>query len=894
MSPNQMIQQLVAQKYNLFNVGENKIPVNKKGNKMTDWQLKNYEELVKEHNYNSNLWGISLGRQENNRCIMSLDFDIYIKKTDSYCEKMKERFNTYDSNCANKNGMYSSSTCGNKNVLIDYTDSETLMSWVNEFTKVGKRVEGKRDFQFKLENNHFEIFLKGNQVIPPSQTKCKKTEQLGAARTLLEPDNMFYVINSDENCFTFQFVKDLFEENDRINPPPSAAPKRKRVPESSSPSITPTPTTKNCADDSYNVNLNEYMEYAEIISMDHIQSGAYDTWIKLIWALKSEGDDKLKEVAERLAERAERDLKVYVDKFWDNNGKGGLTIGTFLHFARISDEKAYFAIKEKYHPSIESVFRNHITSENMIMTATHKQFANLYFETRKNKVFLQDNHIYLYYKNEWRKEIEKDCKLLKCDISNTIASYIKACLQFIHSEMCEQLNDKDKTQALVKLQKNMISVKIATENYSFTTHVCSTLKDQLTDQFTKQVFDIGSQDHYNINFKNGVYDMKAKLFRKRFETDLITKTLDYDYITKDKVPIEISKDVYRFFEEIQPDESQRKFTLGYLAYCITGNIEHQIFKMNIGYTASNGKSTEMSIHHTVFPIYTKKLNSQTFNEDYTKKHKHIMSLLTDPIRLAYMEELGAKKLDIDFTKDFVDAKNISCEVMYGTDTTKPIQAKLMTCSNKDFKMDVDEGIKRRGKVQHYRSQFTDKEGEIDKEKHFYNKDKKFPNKFDDVLYKNAYFHLLLQYVDKLEVPEKNEDEFHEMCNDNDTFKNIFEDNFTITKDVNDIVNWKQCVDILTNGKKFERTAITSDMKRLGIEYCKNKKKNNVAGCYIGLQIKTIEESGTLNDLICGCGINLICICKCEHPKYELCHLSNSEHKNYCIYCNKWECRCKYK
>ena len=145
---------------------------------MFEWELKNYEELVKEHDYNSNLWGIHLGRQENGRYIMSLDFDIYQKATDSDCEKMKERFDTYDFYCANNNGMYSSSTDGNKNVLIDYTDSKTLMSLVNELNKA----------KFTLENGKFEILLKRNQVIPPSHTICKKTEKLGNARTFVDPN----------------------------------------------------------------------------------------------------------------------------------------------------------------------------------------------------------------------------------------------------------------------------------------------------------------------------------------------------------------------------------------------------------------------------------------------------------------------------------------------------------------------------------------------------------------------------------------------------------------------------------------------------------------------------------------------------------------------------------
>ena len=73
------------EKYKLFNVNVDKAPITKKGYVMLEWELKTYNELLKEHNYNSNLWGLSLGIQENGKYILSLDFDIYLKASNSNC-----------------------------------------------------------------------------------------------------------------------------------------------------------------------------------------------------------------------------------------------------------------------------------------------------------------------------------------------------------------------------------------------------------------------------------------------------------------------------------------------------------------------------------------------------------------------------------------------------------------------------------------------------------------------------------------------------------------------------------------------------------------------------------------------------------------------------------------
>ena len=88
--------------------------------------------------------------------------------------------------------------------------------------------------------------------------------------------------------------------------------------------------------------------------------------------------------------------------------------------------------------------------------------------------------------------------------------------------------------------------------------------------------------------------------------------------------------------------------------------------MNIGYTAANGKTTEMDIHEKAFPLYTEKLDRTIFSKTCTKRHKYANKLVTCPIRLAYINELDDSKLDEDFLKDFADGKDLPLEQMYGT------------------------------------------------------------------------------------------------------------------------------------------------------------------------------------------------------------------------------------
>ena len=183
--------------------------------------------------------------------------------------------------------------------------------------------------------------------------------------------------------------------------------------------------------------------------------------------------------------------------------------------------------------------------------------------------------------------------------------------------------------------------------------------------------------------------------------------LDWNY--KESIDQDIINKVDSFYSKLQPNKQQKEFSLQWLAYNLTGETSKQKFKMNIGYSASNGKSTEFKIHDLVFNIYSQKLDSKTFNLNNDKRHKQLIHLIKKPVRFSYCEELKTDKLDVDFIKDFVDGSNINVEIMYGTSESKNIQAKLTTCSNKDFNIDIDKGILRRGLVQYYESKFINKD-----------------------------------------------------------------------------------------------------------------------------------------------------------------------------------------
>ncbi len=359
------------------------------------------------------------------------------------------------------------------------------------------------------------------------------------------------------------------------------------------------------------------------------------------------------------------------------------------------------------------------------------------------------------------------------------------------------------------------------------------MNDVLTAMEMQSIeFDINAEQYNNLQFRNGVLMLDhvsigpngeadtSCAFRQREKSDYVTKTLDWDFGVA--IPAAVSK-VEEIFSQIQPRPEQRKLQLGYLAYSLTGNTDAQTFKINVGYSASNGKSCECQIHDACFGLYTMKLHKGTFNEGNQKAHKFLIGLISDPIRYAYIEELDRRKLDADMLKDFVSGGKITVEVMYGTSITRPTQAKLATNSNKDINVDMDEGVLRRGMMQTYDSKFVlTPLGNVNPPQ--FKKIEGLHKMFHEEGYRRAYLHVLLPHVvsyyrNGLFKPASAVNDFATVVGEYDAFKNALMDVCEVGSESDRI--WKEdLVEALRGSlsRGLSWVKILPEIKRLGYVY----------------------------------------------------------------------------
>ena len=451
------------------------------------------------------------------------------------------------------------------------------------------------------------------------------------------------------------------------------------------------------------------------------------------------------------------------------------------------------------------------------------------------------NGYYYNINNIWE-EIESSF------ILNLISEKLRSIIKFEFNRYLKKRKTKAKKKIITHFKKLLEKVETA----KFLENIYKLAKSELLGKdFNKNL----DNCKHIISFKNGIYDIKTKTFRKRVKEDYITCCLDYDYV-KD-YSNRAREDILKIFSNISNDDKElTEFNLDWLGYCLTGETAEQKFLMIIGDKASNGKSTMMKIFKSVFPIYYYKAKSNLFELTNNKRHKTLAKMKESPVRLLCIEELSKKKQDIDTIKEIVDGEDIENEILFATMQQLPINYKIIIISNKDSVFDPDNGIIRRGLKEEVVNRFISKEeyDKIKNKKGIYIKDKYLLTKFkEDNNYRIALCHILIERASKyyekgLYIPDKIADNFKELAEENDNMLAFLNKYFIISEDDDKRIYKKDFLDLWNREHNTKTSWITllSDVKR-HVKYRKdlailgnNAINKNKQGVLLGLELKPEE------------------------------------------------------
>ena len=466
---------------------------------------------------------------------------------------------------------------------------------------------------------------------------------------------------------------------------------------------------------------------------------------------------------------------------------------------------------------------------------SHERFANIFFKFSVTPlVVLSKKEIYMYNPEfKYYQHVDQTGRLMSL-VSDVLHKALNEIHVHFKNKLLEvktdaELDQSDKDEALNELKRVIKQVNTATKNIETTTFIKNVLEQIISRSIlSKEEQEKLERLDNHLNFRNGKLNLKTMEFGERSEADFVTEYLNYDFQVK--VNKEVKSEVVEVLKKIcNSDDDDYEFITNFLAYCITSETKEQKYLNVVGPSASNGKSTIIKLMEEALSIYIFKAKKDLFSEAYSKGHKYFAQ--TKNKRIVYIEELDKKKVDADLIKDVVDGNQINNEVLFATTEKIDINFKLMFLSNNLMNFDADSGIKRRLIHFEFRNKFVSLQ-DLEKERinHKIGKvfalDSSLVSKFHtNDSYKNALIHILIkkakQYFDSgLTIPEKYVEIAKEICEENDKFKNFFENHFEITnKDVDRIAK-DELRDMYNSYTKcnFSASSIMTDIQRLQLKY----------------------------------------------------------------------------
>jgi hypothetical protein len=272
-------------------------------------------------------------------------------------------------------------------------------------------------------------------------------------------------------------------------------------------------------------------------------------WMDIGWILYSigEGSD---EAFNQWLEFSERDS----DKFdegvcqneWEKMTKKDKTLGSLKFYAACDSPEEYNKWKQ------ESLSKN---VKNILDSCTHYDIATMMYDLYGNdfRYDIKNEVWYCFKKHKWWPN-HKGADL-RDRISTDIVERITAEGNKIMANQSNLLDGKNNQKEYTEKLKRMY--KIISDLKSFT--FCSNVMNQCCLTFRDEKFEEKlDQNKYLIAFNNGIYDLKANVFRAGRPEDYISKSMSIDYVEYNYNSKEV-REVEIFLEKIFPDRSLRNY-----------------------------------------------------------------------------------------------------------------------------------------------------------------------------------------------------------------------------------------------------------------------------------------------------------------------------------------------
>jgi P4 family phage/plasmid primase-like protien len=493
-------------------------------------------------------------------------------------------------------------------------------------------------------------------------------------------------------------------------------------------------------------NLREAYELAMILPVEYYGEGSYLKWMKVGWALSNISKKLFIAWVAFSAKSPTFQFDSIPDLYekwtnFDTNNNQGLTKRSIIYWAREASPTEFRRINEAsigYYmdQSIKYLTLNGMSKGDQHIGCGDTDIAKILYMMYKDNYAcagLKADKWYRFAKHRW---VEDECGT---SLRRHISDELKELYRIKCEEFTNKLHDPSQTDDKMKVYEGL-SNKILEiiGKLSQTTHKDHILKEAREQFFDPEVsfMDLLDSNPYLLSCKNGVIDIKNKVFRPGRAEDYLSKCTNINYTKLDRTrDAKTIAEIEDFFEKLFPNKALRQYMWQHLASILVGVNLNQKLHLYIG-NGENGKSVLMDLmsqclgdYYAISPI---SLITQS-RQKQGQASPDIVAL--KGVRLACMQEPSKDdKINDGAMKELTSGvEPIKGRNLFSTPITFVPQCKIVVCSNNFMKVETrDHGTWRRLAVVDFESLFTENPVTDDPDKPYqYKVDRTIKEKFGE-------------------------------------------------------------------------------------------------------------------------------------------------------------------
>jgi P4 family phage/plasmid primase-like protien len=493
-------------------------------------------------------------------------------------------------------------------------------------------------------------------------------------------------------------------------------------------------------------NLREAYELAMILPVEYYGEGSYLKWMKVGWALSNISKKLFIAWVAFSAKSPTFQFDSIPDLYekwsnFDTNNNQGLTKRSIIYWAREASPTEFRRINEAsigYYmdQSIKYLTLNGMSKGDQHIGCGDTDIAKILYMMYKDNYAcagLKADKWYRFAKHRW---VEDECGT---SLRRHISDELKELYRIKCEEFTNKLHDPSQTDDKMKVYEGL-SNKILEiiGKLSQTTHKDHILKEAREQFFDPEVsfMDLLDSNPYLLSCKNGVIDIKNKVFRPGRAEDYLSKCTNINYTKLDRTrDAKTIAEIEDFLEKLFPNKALRQYMWQHLASILVGVNLNQKLHLYIG-NGENGKSVLMDLmsqclgdYYAISPI---SLITQS-RQKQGQASPDIVAL--KGVRLACMQEPSKDdKINDGAMKELTSGvEPIKGRNLFSTPITFIPQCKIIVCSNNFMKVETrDHGTWRRLAVVDFESLFTENPVTDDPDKPYqYKVDRTIKEKFGE-------------------------------------------------------------------------------------------------------------------------------------------------------------------